>query len=201
MTTPNMSRLCTALFCFLGLFVPAARSAPILTVAPLGLNASNNRDWAVDITPDPNLLPSSLAVELAFAVDQSELLDVDVNTAVWDTETIGFNPFTNDLTEGLWLDLIGDRTFGAFGSIVLASADPVRLFTIETQGSGLTTIRYGMAASGSNLGSIIAQGEEQFEDYTGSVTVPEPATFALAIVVLCAGSSPRARRHRLLIVT
>lgn len=167
-----------ALLC--ALIAQSSQAAPILSVFPLGLNGSNNREWAVNITPDPALLPGSLAVELAFAIDDTELLDVDVNTAAWDFENPGNNPFTGTVTDGLWLDLIGDRTFGAFGSIVFAAPGPVRLFTIETLGGGDTSVRYGEAASGvPTKGDIIAQGGQNFINYTGTVSVPEPASIAL----------------------
>jgi hypothetical protein len=142
------------------------------------------------------LLPSSLAVELAFAIDDSDLIGVDVQSAIWDTANPGNNPFTGTVTNGLWVDLIGDRTFGAFGSVVLNSADPVDLFLFETTGLGPTTIRYGMAATGQGpgYGAIIAQAGQQWEDYTGSVTaVPEPATVALSALALVV---PLLRRKR-----
>ena len=131
-------------------------AAPSLSVYPIGLNGSDNREWAVDVARDPMLPATALAVELAFAIDDTDLLGVDVNTAVWDFELIGANPFTGTDTVGLWLDLIGDRTFGVFVSMILTSTDPVRLFTIETAGDDLMTIRYGTAASGDpNKGNII----------------------------------------------
>jgi hypothetical protein len=173
-----------------------AQAAPTLSVYPLGVNGSNNREWAVDVTRDILGGPTSLAVELAFAVDESDLLGIDVNTSVWDTETAGFNPFTNSITEGLWLDLIGDEAFGAFGSVVISSTSPQRLFTIETAGIGLTTLNYGTAASGNpNFGNIIA--DTSLHRYSGSVTVPEPASMmmfgcALALIGFCRARNRRA---------
>ena len=130
-----------------------------------------------------------MAVELAFAIDDAELIGVDVQSSVWDTANPGNNPFTGTVTDGLWVDLIGDRTFGAFGSIVLNSAAPVDLFLFETSGLASTTIRYGMAASGSaTLGARIAQGGINFDNYTGSTTVPEPAA---AILLVFGERAPR----------
>jgi hypothetical protein len=173
-----------------------AQAAPTLSVYPLGLNGSNNMEWAVDVTRDTGFLPTSLAVELAFAVDDSDLLGVDVNTAVWDHENAGLNPFTNSVTDGLWLDLIGDRTFGAFGSVFITSIDPQRLFTIETAGGGETTLRYGTAASGNpQRGNIIAD-PNGLHRYSGSVTVPEPASIAIVACALALVGTCQVRNRR-----
>jgi hypothetical protein len=159
------------------LVAQSSQAAPTLSVEELGPTPGGDRLWIAQVTPDPSLLPSSLAVELAFAIDDAELLSVDVQSSIWDTENPGFNPFTGTITDGLWVDLIGDRTFGAFGSVVLNSPNPVELFLIETSGLGPTTIRFGTAASGHfSRGARIAQGVQNFDGITGSVTVPEPAT-------------------------
>jgi hypothetical protein len=191
-----------------GLLACTTYAAPILTVTPTGANASGNREWLVEVTPDASLfhdppddnpdrgLGGSIAVELAFAIDHTDLLGVDVNTAAWENETPGNNPFTGTVTEGLWLDLIGDRTFGAFGSIFFTSDDPMRLFTIETAGEGLTTLRSGVAASGHPVnGARIAQAGMNFDGYTGSVTVPEPASVLLAGLGLAMMASVMGRRR------
>jgi hypothetical protein len=183
---------CLALCC--ALVAQVSFAAPILTVSP-GPLSGGNRPWYVDITPDAGLLPGSMAVELAFAVDVAELLDVDVNTAAWDLENPGNNPFTGTVTDGLWLDLIGDRTFGAFGSVVFNTPGPVRLFTIETSAELDAAIRFGTAASGSaTLGARIAQGGQNFDGYTGTAVVPEPATALLAVV--CAAAIGLVRRRK-----
>jgi hypothetical protein len=166
----------------------AVDASPILTVAPSGISGGN-RLWAVNISPDASLFGGSppggsLAVELAFSVDDPvDLLGVvNATPAIWDTATPGNNPFTNTITTGLYVNLINDQTFGAFGSTFLTSPSPVQLFTITTMGTGSTTLRYGTAASGTSAkGNIIAQAGQTFT-YTGVVSVPEPATFALAII-------------------
>jgi len=169
------------------LIASTAGAAPSVSVSPLGSTPAGNRLWNFQIIPDPDLGP--LAVELAFAIDHSELVDVAVNTGVWDTENPGNNPFTGTVTDGLWIDLIGDRTFGAFGSLILTTPGPVDLFLIETAGLGLTTLRYGVAASGHpSHGARIAQfvdgNAQNFDGHTGSVTVPEPATTVLTVIAV-----------------
>jgi hypothetical protein len=190
-----------ALACFLGTHL--AQAQPVLSVIP-SVNG-NDVEWHVLIAPDPDLfgptgnppevLGGSMAVELAFAVDDAELLGVDVNTVAWDTETSGFNPFAGMNTSGLWLDEIGDRTFGAFGSIIFTSGDPVELFNIMTEGVP-ATLRWGVAASGDGvLGARIAQGGVNFDGYTGSLTVPEPSTVLLGMMgLIAAGWSSRRLR-------
>ena len=115
---------CIALLCALA--AQSSHAAPILSVTPDGLSGGN-RQWLVEVAPDANLFSNnppngvggSMALELAFAIDDAELLSVDVNTAAFDFENPGLNPFTGTVTEGLWLDLIGDRTFGAFRKCLL----------------------------------------------------------------------------------
>lgn len=191
---------CIALFC--ALLAQSTQAAPILSVTPNGLSGGN-RQWLVNVAPDPALFGGgpppggSMAVELAFAVDDAELLSVDVNTAAWDFENPGNNPFTGTVTDGLWLDLIGDRTFGAFGSIFFTSGDPVRLFTIETSASVPASVRYGVAASGDNsLGARIAQAGQNFDGYTGVATVPEPAAVTLVVLAALSIVMPLGRRCR-----
>jgi hypothetical protein len=176
-----------------------AQAQPVLSVSPIV--SGSNIDWHVLIAPDPSLfvvnMPpgGSIAVELAFAIDDAELLSVDVNTAAWDFETTAVNPFTGMLTEGLWIDTIGDRTFGAFGSIFFTSGDPVELFNIMTAGIP-ATLRWGVAASGDNaLGARIAQAGINFDGYTGSLTVPEPSAILLGVVGLVAVSLRLIRRR------
>jgi hypothetical protein len=167
------------------------------------VNLSGNHTWKFQVTPDFALAPmgTPLAVELAFAVDHSDLLGVTVNAPIWDTALLGNNPFTGTMTSGLWLDLIGDRTFGAFGSIDIMTSGPVDLFYVETAGAGFTTLRYGVAASGHpSHGARISQitgpfTAENFDGYTGAVSIPEP-TFAGISVIGTVLWGAFARRHR-----
>jgi hypothetical protein len=185
--------LSICLLCALSAHV--AQAAPTLSVSPVV--SGTNIDWHVFVSPDPALLPGSIAVALAFAIDDAELSGVAVNTVAWDLALPGFNPFTGTTTNGLWLDLIGDRTFGAFGSVVFSSSSPVELFNITTAGLP-ATLRWGVAASGSNsLGARLSQGGQNFDGHTGSLTVvPEPGSFALGIIGLLAMSLGWLRRFR-----
>jgi hypothetical protein len=186
------------------MFVTRAQADPLLLVTPRGVDATGNRNWLVEIKPEPALfqdrphdvpdmgLGSPMAVELAFAIDFTDLLSISANTVDWDFANPGHNPFTGTITDGLWVDMIGDRTFGAFGSRIFYSGDPVELFKIQTQGSGLARIRWGQAASGHPThGSIIAQLGGTFQtppgeltlfefNVSGALAVPEPTCAALA---------------------
>jgi hypothetical protein len=168
-----------------------------LTVEPLGLNGSNNRAWAVNIAQD--VVPGSMAAELAFAIDGTDLLDVVVgDPTIWDTPNPGNNPYTGTETEGIYIDYVNDRSFSAYGSAIVTSTVPTQFLKITTAGAGLTTVRYGTAASGSTtLGARIASHGENFDGYTGAVTaVPEPATLALlsSTAFACVLSMVRRRR-------
>jgi len=77
----------------------------------------------------------------------------------------------------------------------------VDLFHIETAGLGLTTLRYGVAASGHpSHGARIAQTvdgvSQNFDGHTGSITVPEPAGLMLAMLGLAFFTTLHARRCR-----
>lgn len=173
-----------------------AWAMPILSVTDTGLNGSGNREWLVEVAPDASLftdpddnpdrgLGGSVAVELAFAIDDTEIVGVTPNTTDWPADNPGFNPFTGTITDGLWIDLIADQTFGAFGSIFFTSGDPVELMTIETLSNVPATVRYGVAASNDLVeGARIVQADTNFDGYTGSVTatIPEPAAVTLVIV-------------------
>jgi len=203
-----------------GLFACQALADPLLLVTPRGVNAEGNRKWLVEIKPEtslfqdrpddvPDLGPGSpMAVELAFAIDFTDLLDIRANTIDWDFPNPGHNPFTGTITDGLWVDMIGDRTFGAFGSRIFYSGDPVELFTFETRGSGLARVRWGQAASGHDThGSIIAQlggtfqtppGELTLFEFsvTGAMAVPEPGSGMLAALSLTTMALVASRRRR-----
>jgi len=174
-------------------------AAPILTVTPGGLNAGN-REWFVDIAADPSLFSGgggSMANELAFSVDDPvDLLNVEVgDAAIWDTPNPGNNPFTGTETDGIYIDFVNDNSFAAYGSAVVTSGDPTQFLKITTAGPGLTTLRYGTAASGDpNKGNLIAQAGQTFSGYTGVVSVPEPATALLTVMgILCIPACFRSR--------
>jgi hypothetical protein len=186
-----MNRKLMASICLLvAVLAQVVNAAPTVSVAPVGVNLSGNHVWSFQITPDFILDPTGpvLIVELALAVDHTDLLDVDVNTLPFDTDFPALNPFTNTTTDGLWLDLPGDRAFASFGSIVFTNPGPVEFLVVETAGSGLTTMRYGVAASGhASNGARITQStgfttSQEFVGYTGSVTVPEPATWTACFI-------------------
>src|SRR5262249_10552679 len=161
------------------------------TVTPEGISAGN-RTWRVDIAPDTSLFSGSppggsLAAELAFSIDApANLLSVVVaDPSVWDTPNPGSNPFTGTITNGAYIDLVNSRTFDAYGSAVVHSSAPTHFLKITTAGSGPTTLRYGTSVSGDpTKGNIFAQAGQQFSNYTGSVSVPEPATCVLALIGL-----------------
>jgi hypothetical protein len=195
---------CIALLCAVA--AHSSQAAPILTVTPGGLNAGN-REWFVHIALDTTLPiggQSSMATELAFSVDDPvDLLNVEVgDAAIWDTPNPGNNPFTNTETDGIYISLIDDNSFAAYGSAIVTSNAPTHFLTITTAGAGLTTLRYGMAASGDPvLGARIAQGvafgAENFDGYTGIVTiVPEPATATTALLAAIAVVSLHCRQRR-----
>lgn len=204
-----------------GMLVSNAHADPVLSVTPRGLDAFGNRTWVVEITPDaslfqdrpddvPDLGPGSpMAVELAFAIDYTDLVDIRANTVDWDFANPGHNPFTGTITHGLWVDMTGDRTFGAYGSRIFYSGDPVELFRIQTLGSGLARIRWGKEAAGHDeYGSIIAQlggtfqtppGEStwfEFSGLTGAMVVPEPASTILVGLSISLMALVGSRRRR-----
>jgi hypothetical protein len=108
-----MNRTCIAQ-AIVVLIVPSSLllAAPTVSVVPLGINPSGNREWSVRVQPDFALYynPSdfadrgvggSLAVELAFSVVGSGLEDADANTAMWTHANPGYNPFTSSYASGL----------------------------------------------------------------------------------------------------
>jgi hypothetical protein len=200
-----------------------------LSVTFEGVNGSGNNEWLVAAAPDPAFFTdttsgfgSSLAVELAFQVEGSTIVGVTENDSNWPFDNPGDNPFTNSVTFGTWLsDLPVDLAFGAFGGNVFLSGDLVPILTMETLGSGPTTILYGAAASGDDVqGATIAQtgqnfpvesvvselagipqggapgGAERhfFTGYSGMVSsVPEPSAIALTIAALAVAYAVRSR--------
>jgi hypothetical protein len=193
--------VCVALFGALSL--STASAAPILTVTPDGLTAGN-RNWLVDISPDPSLFSGSppggsLAAELAFAFDApTTLLSVVVADPVaWPNPNPGNNPYTGTVTVGTYVDLVNSRTFDAYGSSFFTSSAPTHFLKITTAGSGPATLRYGVATSGNlSKGARIAQAGQNFDGYTGVVSlVPEPATCTMAFVGAAGVLLARRRRR------
>ena len=178
-----------------------ALGSPILTVTPGGISAGN-RSWLVDIAPDASLFSGSppggsMAAELAFSIDApASLVNVVVADPVaWPLANPGNNPFTGTITNGTYIDLVNGRTFDAYGSRFFTSSAPTHFLKITTAGSGPTTLRYGTAASGTSAkGNIIAQAGQNFTNYSGIVSVPEPATSVLALLGM-AGAAILARRR------
>jgi hypothetical protein len=188
-----------ALCCALA--VQTVQAAPILTVTPGGLSGGN-RLWAVNIAPDPSLFSGgggSLAAELAFSIDDPvDLLSVAIaDPAAWPNANPGNNPFTGTVTFGTYIDLVGDRTFNAYGSTFFTSSAPSHFLTITTAGSGATTLRFGVAASGNPVnGARIAQAGQNFDGYTGVASVPEPSTIVLTLTSMMTLLVFRRQRRR-----
>jgi hypothetical protein len=180
---------CIALLCML--VTHSSQAAPTMSVTPIGFNGGN-REWFVNIAPDPALFANnppngfggSLAVELAFSIDDPvDLLSVVVADPVrWPYANPGNNPFTGGVTFGTYVNLATDNSFAAYGSTYFTSATPSHFLKITTAGAGLTTIRW-LGAYGGN--GRIAQAGQNFDLYRGFVTaLPEPASCALMIVGL-----------------
>jgi hypothetical protein len=184
-----MKSFCIALLCAVAAHV--SQAAPILTVAPTGID-SGNRVWDVKIAQD--VVPGALAAELAFAIDGADLLSVVVGDAtIWDTPLPGNNPYTGTETEGIYIDLINDRSFAAYGSAIVNSMAPTHFLRITTAGLGATSLRYGTIASPMpNQGNIIANSQG-IHRYSGTAVIPEPASAALMLLgsIACAFSLRR----------
>ena len=190
------SFLAASLLAMTALVPVTAQAAPILDVTLVGSNVNGNLEWTVEITPDGALLPGSVAVELAFEVQDSTIVNVDVNEPEWFFDNPGNNPFTNTATTGLWTD--GSQLFfTSYGSTnIFNDTTPVTLLTLETLGVAPTTVLYGDAATGGgDKGDLIGQGGLSFHDYNGSVVgiIPEPAACLLGMLAL-AGTVVAGRR-------
>lgn len=181
---------CIAMLCAVA--AHTSQAAPILTVAPTGIDGGN-RIWDVKIAQDS--VPGSLAAELAFAIDGANLLSVVVgDPTIWDTPLPGNNPYTGTETEGIYIDLLNDRSFSAYGSAVVNSTTPTHFLRITTAGLGATSVRYGTVASPvANQGNIIANAQGVFR-YSGTATIPEPASAALMFLGGIAFAFSRRRR-------
>ncbi len=165
---------------------PSESTAIFLTVTDLGLNANSNREWLVEVMPDPALFTStpdgvggSLEVELAFEVTGSDLLAATKNGAAWPNDNPGNNPFTSGISLGVQTDLAEDTVFASLGSELFTTGAAVEVLTIETMGSGPTTLSWGgqTLLPGSELsytGSRIAQAGSNFDGYQGSLSAGGP---------------------------
>ena len=150
---------------------------PVLTVSDGGLSGGNQL-WLVEVAPDPALFvggQGSLSVELAFQVTGSDLVGATVNDVAWPVENPGNNPFTSGVTVGLDTDPTGNTVFASFGSDPFTTGDAVEALTIETLGSGATTLTWGgqTLLSGTPFAytsSRIAQAGTNFDGLMGSLT-------------------------------
>jgi hypothetical protein len=185
-----MSRLnlvCAALLC---LITQLAHAAPSLSVYPIGISGGN-RQWYVDITPDPSLfvnsgptgtppntIGGSLAVEIGFSITSASLVSAMIdNVALWPAENYGVSPFPfgNPPADGLTVQ--GNQMFVAQGSDFLTASSSKHFLKITTAGTGPTTISWLGAYNGFGR---IAQGGQAFDLFKGSVSVvPEPASLAM----------------------
>ncbi|MEM7313624.1 MAG: PEP-CTERM sorting domain-containing protein [Planctomycetota bacterium] len=178
----NFYRALIALFSTLFATAPLWAD-PVLTVSDLGLNASLNREWLIQITPDANLFTNtvngvggSVAVELGLEVTGSDLLTATVNAANFPFETAGNDPFTSGVSIGTNLSLANDTLFAAYGSDFFTTGDPVDFMTLETAGSGTTTVSWGGhefdfgGIPESYIGSRLAQELINFDGVMGSLT-------------------------------
>lgn len=151
---------------------------PILVVSDNGLVGSN-REWLVEVSPDPSLFSGgngALDIELAFEVTGSDLVGALVNATDWTFTNPGHNPFTGGVTLGLQIDPVGNTVFASFGSDLFTSGDLVQVLTIETLGSGSTTLDWGghtllPGTLNEFIGSRIAQADFNFDGYQGSLTL------------------------------
>jgi hypothetical protein len=171
----------TATFALVSLILSGLAVAdPTLSVLDMGLNGNSNREWLVQITPDTNLFSNtvngtggSVEFELGFEVSGGDILDAVINTTDFPFENPGNNPFTSSVTFGNQIDLAADTLFTSYGSDFFTTGVAVDVLTIETAGSGLTTLSWGghtINAGGGYTGSRISQGGINFDGIMGSLT-------------------------------
>ncbi|MEO2045937.1 MAG: hypothetical protein ABGX16_05125 [Pirellulales bacterium] len=159
-------------------------AAPSLTVSNLGANLSGNLEWLVEVSPDAALftttdlgLGGSLAVELALQVGGSDLVGVTVNNADWPLDVAGNNPFTSTVTTGTQIDLAGDTIFASLLSDFFIVGTAVEVFTVETSGSGCTSLSWGGhtvlgGTADEYESSLIAQDGQNYTGYLGTTAEP-----------------------------
>jgi len=163
------------------MMIGRATADPSLLVFDIGLNGSGNREWRVEVAPDPKLFEAtiegfggSLAIELAFDITGSELLGASFNAIDWPYDIPGNNPFTATVTQGAVLDLAGDTLFASLGSDLFTSGSPSEVFTFETSDTGFTTVSWGGHTIDGYTGCRIAQAGVKFDGYQGSLSEPLP---------------------------
>jgi len=161
-----------------------SNAAPSLTISSLGANLNGNLEWLVEVAPDPALftttdlgLGGSLAVEVGLQVSGGSLLGATVNPLDWPLDIGGNNPFTRTVTTGLQLDLAGNTLFASLLSEFLTASSAVELLTLETAGSGCTTVSWGGHTLLGGMadeydGSLVAQAGQNFTAYQGTLTEP-----------------------------
>ena len=148
------SSACIALLCTL--VAHRSQAAPTMSVYPIGLNGGN-REWFVDITPDPalfvmtgptgvppNTLGGSLAVEIGFSIDAPVSLVTAMidNVLLWPAENFGESPFPFGEAPADGLTIQGNQLFIAQGSDFLTATTSQHFLKIQTAGSGPTTIHW-----------------------------------------------------------
>lgn len=157
---------------------------PVMSVSDLGLNGSSNREWLVEIAPDASLFGpngGSIAFELGFEVTGSNLVGAVLNPVSFPQSNPGNNPFTGGVTFGLQVDTAGDTVFASAGSNLFTTGAAVTAMTIETMGSGSTTLSWGghtllPGSAFQYTGSRIAQDATNFDGYQGSLTSSSAVT-------------------------
>jgi hypothetical protein len=198
------SLACFALLC--ALVAQSSQAAPTLSVYPIGVSGGN-REWYVDIIPDPalfvdsgpmgmppNTIGGALAVEIGFSIDAPVSLITAMidDMLLWPAENFGESPFPFGEAPDDGLTIQGNQLFIAQGSEFLTAASSPHFLKIKTAGTGLTTIQWLGAYDGKGR---IAQVDTNFDLYVGSTTVPEPASCALVFIALMAVSIAGSRRR------
>ncbi len=155
---------------------------PMLSVTDVGLNGSNNREWLVEITPDATLFVDtvqgnggSIAAEIGFEVTAGSLVGAVANAIDYPVNTPGNNPFTSSVSFGVAADTVNNSLFASLGSIFFTDASPRELLTIETLGSGSTTLSWGgqtllPGTADSYIGGRIAQEGVDYDEYQGTLS-------------------------------
>ena len=175
-----MKKTLTTVTAVLFLLVPMVSSVcgdPLLIVNDLGVNGMGNRDWGVQIVPDVATLPDSIDVELAFEVTEGTLVGAEVEETLWPFNDghPGFDPFTGSVGFGLNVNTTAGTVFAALGSDPFATAGPFNVMTIETFGSGATTLSWGghtllPGTPNEFIGSRISQDGINYDEYMGELS-------------------------------